>query len=140
MQDFLEAVKNGAGLNFQTAPLGLDGVEGSGCPTKKRIQEVVGNDMDAFAFWLRGDDLFQEPHKLHAGVTPGGLAEDFSALSFQGRRRARASRGESIQTRAIRHGPARAARTGSRRLRAWKALFSSTQKTAVWAGGANRGR
>ena len=47
-------------------------------------REVVGNHVDDLARRLGGDDVLQEADELRAGMAPGGLAQDRSALSLQG--------------------------------------------------------
>jgi len=47
-------------------------------------RKIVGNDMDRLAHWLGGDDLLEEADELGTGVAWSGLAQDGSALGFQG--------------------------------------------------------
>jgi hypothetical protein len=96
--------------------------------------EVIYDEADLLAGELCGDDLLEEAGKLLAGVAAGSACDDLATFGLEGSIKGKGAVTEILEPMALSR-PGESGRTGSRRSRAWLAVFSSTQKTAAWAGG-----
>ena len=93
-------------------------------------REIVRDDVDLACARLGGHDLGQKVNELGAGMAWSGLAKDFPASGIKGRVKRKGA--VPVILKAVGLGSARRKRqTGSRRSKAWIAVFSSTQKTAA---------
>ena len=97
--------------------------------------EIVDDEVDFLAGGLCGYDLFEKVDKLLAGVAAGSASDDVAAAGLESGIEGEGAVTEILEPMAL--SPSRrSGSTGSSRSRAWMAVFSSTQKTAAWAGGA----
>lgn len=97
-------------------------------------RKVVGDDMNMGFGGLSSDHLGEELHELGAGVTVSCLSQDLAGGRIQGRIERKSAVAKVFESVTFGR-PGESGKTGSRRSRAGMALFSSTQKTAAWAGG-----
>ena len=97
-------------------------------------RKVVGDDMNVGFGGLSSDQRAEKVDKFSASVAVGCLAQHFAGGGIQGRIEREGAVAKVFKS--VTFGPpGESGKTGSRRSRAWIALFSSTQKTAAWAGG-----
>ena len=104
----------------------------NGCSFMSR--KVVGDDMNVDFGGLSSDDLGEKLHELSAGVAVGCLAQDFAGGRVQGRIERKSAVAKVFES--VTFGPSgRERQDGIETIKGLNALFSSTQKTAAWAGG-----
>ena len=96
--------------------------------------EVVHDEMDFRAGGLCSDDLLEKANKLLAGVAAGSASDDLAASGLEGGIKGKGAAAEVLEAMTL--GPSWRERQHVSRSMASMALFSSTQKTAAWAGGA----
>ena len=129
----LDLIKpRGIGRSVMEFDVGMGAQILNGCSFMSR--KVVSYDMNVGFGGLSCDHLGEKLHELSAGVAVSCLSQDLAGGRVQGRIERKSAVAKVFESVTLAR-PGESGKMGSRRSRAWMALFSSTQKTAAWAGG-----
>ena len=102
-------------------------------------REIVGNDVDLASEGLRGHHLGKKVDELGAGMALSRLAKDFSASGIKGRVQRKGSMAVILKTVSL-GSAGRRGSTGSRRSRAWIAVFRLRKRRRRDQEGSDKGQ